>query len=126
MTEPASAVTITPPQEWLSDAKRFSGEWQGAARGSGISVIANRIETVGVGAKPHKHPYAETFVVRSGRVRFSIGGETIVCGPGQIVVVPAGVVHAFENHGPGTLDMIDIHENGVFDTVWVDRSQARM
>lgn len=120
MTEPASAVTITPPQEWLSDATRFSGEWQGASRGSGISVIANRIETVGVGAKPHEHPYAETFVVRSGHVRFSIGGETIVCGPGQIVVVPAGVVHAFVNHGPGTLEMIDIHENGVFDTTWIE------
>lgn len=120
MTEPASAVTITAAQEWLSDADRFSGEWQGASRGSRISVIANRIETVGGGAKPHKHPYAETFVVRAGHVRFSIGDETLVCGPGQIVVVPAGVVHAFANHGPGALEMIDIHESGAFDTTWVE------
>lgn len=115
-----STVTVSTADEWLSDADGFNGEWQGASRGSGICVIANRIETPGAGAKAHRHPYPETFVVRQGLVRFTIGEETLVCGAGQIVVVPAGVTHAFCNHGPGVLEMIDIHENGAFDTVWAE------
>lgn len=117
---PLSSVVVSAADEWLGDPVRFAGEWQGASRGSAISVIANQIERPGAGAKAHKHPYAETFVVRKGNVRFAIGDETIVCGAGQIVVVPAGVVHAFCNAGPGVLEMIDIHENGVFQTTWID------
>ncbi len=114
------SVTVSAADEWLRDADRFSGEWQGAARGSGICVIANSIERPGDGAKAHQHPYPETFVIRKGNVRFTIGEETLVCGAGQIVVVPAGVPHAFCNHGPGPLEMIDIHENGAFDTTWIE------
>ncbi len=113
-------VTVSTADEWLSDADRFSGEWQGAARGSGICVIANHIDAPGAGAKAHQHPYPETFVIRKGNARFTIGDRTLVCGAGQIVVVPAGVPHEFCNHGPGPLEMIDIHESGAFDTTWIE------
>lgn len=115
-----SSATVSAAEEWLGDTVRFSGEWQGASRGSGICIIANAIETPGAGAKAHKHPYPETFVIRKGNARFTIGEETLICGAGEIVVVPAGVPHAFCNHGPGPLEMIDIHENGVFDTTWIE------
>ena len=115
-----SPVVVSAAEEWLSDPARFSGEWQGASRGSAVCIIANRIEAPGGGAKAHSHPYAETFVVREGRVRFTIGEETVMCDAGQIVVVPAGVVHAFSNEGPGPLEMIDIHENGAFRTFWAE------
>lgn len=118
--QPIPQAVVSAADEWLSDPERFSGEWQGASRGSNISVIANRIERPGEGAKLHKHPYAETFVVRSGNASFTVGDATIVCGAGQIVVVPAGVPHAFRNQGPGALEMIDIHESGVFQTAWID------
>jgi quercetin dioxygenase-like cupin family protein len=48
----------------------------------------------------HVHPeQEERFVVHSGRVRFRLGARKIVAGPGDVVVVPAGKVHAFKNVG---------------------------
>jgi len=50
----------------------------------------------------HVHPeQKERFEVRSGRMRFRLGRETIVAGPGDVVVVPAGKAHKFENVGDG-------------------------
>jgi hypothetical protein len=46
------------------------------------------------------HPeQEERFVVHSGRIRFRLGAKKIVAGPGDVVVVPAGKVHAFKNVG---------------------------
>jgi quercetin dioxygenase-like cupin family protein len=48
----------------------------------------------------HVHPeQEERFVVHSGQVRFRLGAKKIVAGPGDVVVVPAGKVHAFKNVG---------------------------
>jgi len=110
---------ITDPESWLSAPEHTSGEWQGRASSSRISVIANHMQ-IGDGAKLHRHPYAETFVVRKGAVVFKLDGQTVPCREGQVVVVPAGVAHAFWNPGPGILEMIDIHENDVFVTEWLD------
>jgi mannose-6-phosphate isomerase-like protein (cupin superfamily) len=116
----ASSIIITEPESWQGPSGRFSGEWEGHANGAALSIISNDIEEVGAGAKLHKHPYAETFVVRRGAVAFVIGDETIEGREGQIIVVPAGVPHAFRNIGPGNLEMIDIHESGAFVTEWMD------
>ena len=48
----------------------------------------------------HVHPeQEERFVVHSGTVKFRLGARKIVAGPGDVVVVPAGKVHAFKNVG---------------------------
>jgi mannose-6-phosphate isomerase-like protein (cupin superfamily) len=114
-----SLMTVIERDAWLSSADRFSGEWQGGANGSGISIIANQIDEIGGGAKLHRHPYAEVFLIRRGRVTFDVGDETTEAGEGQIVVVPGGVPHAFRNPGPEPFEMIDIHEAGKFDTEWL-------
>ena len=111
-------VAVIAPEEWLSSAERFSGEWQGGASGSGLSIIANHIHEVGGGAKRHRHPYTEVFLIRRGDVTFELGDQTLHAGEGEIVVVPAGVAHAFRSVGPEPLEMIDIHESGSFDTEW--------
>jgi len=111
---------ITQPSDWLTDPDRFRGEWQGGARGANICVIANRIERAGGGPRLHKHPYTETFVIRSGRALFTIGGETIEASAGQILVAPANTPHKFENLGPGPLETVDIHESGTFITEWLE------
>jgi mannose-6-phosphate isomerase-like protein (cupin superfamily) len=120
MLQTLSSITITEPEAWQTTPGRFAGEWQGGAGGANICVIANLFEKVGDGISLHKHPYAETFVVRKGRVSLMIGDETVEGREGQIIVVPAGVPHGFKNAGPGPLEMIDIHENGKFITEWLD------
>jgi quercetin dioxygenase-like cupin family protein len=48
----------------------------------------------------HVHPLQEErFEVMEGTMRFRMGRERIVAGPGEVVVVPAGVAHDFANAG---------------------------
>jgi mannose-6-phosphate isomerase-like protein (cupin superfamily) len=48
----------------------------------------------------HIHPkQEERFEVVEGTMRFRLGRERIVAGPGEVVVVPAGVAHDFANAG---------------------------
>jgi quercetin dioxygenase-like cupin family protein len=48
----------------------------------------------------HIHPLQEErFEVVEGTMRFRMGRERIVAGPGDVVVVPAGVKHDFANAG---------------------------
>ena len=111
---------ITQAADWLGDPDRFHGEWQGGSQGANICVIVNEIATVGSGPRLHRHPYAETFVIRRGHGLFIVGDERIEAGAGAILVVPAHTPHRFENLGPGVLATIDIHENGTFITEWLD------
>ena len=48
----------------------------------------------------HVHPLQEErFEVIAGTMRFTMGREKIVAGPGEVVTVPAGVKHDFSNVG---------------------------
>ena len=48
----------------------------------------------------HVHPnQEERFEVTSGQMKFRYGMRTIVAGPGETVVVPAGKVHSFAQYG---------------------------
>jgi mannose-6-phosphate isomerase-like protein (cupin superfamily) len=113
-------TSLTDPAEWLTDPERFHGEWEGGAHGANICVIANHIDGPGGGPRLHRHPYPETFVIRGGHGLFTVGDETVEARTGQILVVPAGTPHKFENLGPGPLDTLDIHLNGKFITEWLE------
>jgi mannose-6-phosphate isomerase-like protein (cupin superfamily) len=63
----------------------------------------------GAGPELHRHPYSETWIVRSGTARFTAAGQDIEAGPGDIVVVEAAVPHRFKNVGTDRLDVICIH-----------------
>ena len=106
--------------DWADMPGRWHGEWQGRAAGADISVIFFASDTIGAGPGLHRHPYPETFIVRQGRALFTLGAETIQAEPGQILVVPAGTPHKFENLGPGMLETTDIHANEVFVTEWLE------
>jgi mannose-6-phosphate isomerase-like protein (cupin superfamily) len=109
--------------EWADAAEakdHWRGEFEGGAYGANICVIFVRTEKIGDGPRLHRHPYPETFIVRNGRVRFTVGDETIDAVAGQIVVCPANVPHKFANLGPDLLEQIDIHEAGTFETIWLE------
>lgn len=111
---------IAKAEDWLTDLAGFHGEWQGAAHGAGICVIANRIDVHGGGPRLHKHPYPEVFVIRRGSALFTVGSDMIEAKEGSIVVAPADTPHKFQNLGPGPLETIDIHQNGSFVTEWLE------
>jgi mannose-6-phosphate isomerase-like protein (cupin superfamily) len=51
----------------------------------------------------HVHPVQEErFEVLSGTMKFKMGRETVIAEAGEVVTVPAGVSHKFENGGDET------------------------
>nr|WP_316657153.1 cupin domain-containing protein [uncultured Gellertiella sp.] len=101
--------------EWAEREDVWQGEFEGRVFGTGASVMFFTTDKVGHGPKLHRHPYDEIFIVRLGRARFTVGERTIEAGEGQIVFGPACVPHAYENLGPGRLEMTDIHVTDRFE-----------
>ena len=65
----------------------------------------------------HTHDGDESFEVRSGRVRFTAGGERRTVGPGTIVFVPAGVEHGFVIEEDAIIDIFSQQDMGLYVTV---------
>ncbi len=80
----------------------------GEPYGSAVSFFLVNNEP-GAGPDLHKHPYSETWIVRSGRARMTADGKDIEAGPGDIMVVSEGTPHKFKNIGSDRLDIICIH-----------------
>lgn len=83
-------------------------KFEGEPYGSGISFFHVNNEP-GKGPDLHKHPYSETWIVRSGQVRFTADGQEIEAGPGDILVVSPETPHKFKNIGTERLEIICIH-----------------
>jgi len=68
-------------------------------------LLEIELELSADGAVPgaHIHPeQEERFEVIEGTMSFRMGLKKIVAGPGEVVTVPAGKVHAFKNAGEDT------------------------
>ncbi len=75
-------------------------------------ILVNNLP--GQGPVLHRHPYTETWIMRSGEARFTVGAEIIPASAGDIVVVGAYTPHKFLNTGSTRLDVICIHASSVF------------
>ena len=85
---------------------RFEGE----PYGSGVSFFLVNNEP-GAGPDLHRHPYSETWIVRSGKGRFTADDAEIEAGPGDIVVVGSDTPHKFKNAGSERLEVVCIHSS---------------
>jgi quercetin dioxygenase-like cupin family protein len=70
------------------------GRFEGREHGSSVSFFIGTFDA-GTGPGLHRHPYDETFIVEAGSATFTIDGETLELGAGQIAVVPANTPHRF-------------------------------
>lgn len=82
--------------------------FEGEPYGSGVSCFLVLNEP-GAGPDLHKHPYSETWIVRSGKARLTADGEDFEAGPGDMAVVGPETPHKFKNIGTERLDIICIH-----------------
>lgn len=68
--------------------------------------------------QPHFHKkHAETFLILSGHVEWTIGGETHVMGPGDAVHIPPNTVHSVKVIGPENMHSIMISEPGGYEEI---------
>ena len=93
--------------------------FEGQSHGAGVSFFLVNNEP-GSGPNLHKHPYSETWIVRSGSARFTADGEEIEAGPGDIVVVGPHTPHKFENVGNERLDTVCIHASPRMIQRWLE------
>lgn len=86
--------------------------------GAGVCLI---FPDVGPGEGPaqHTHTYEEVFVTLEGEATFLVGGEEIVAGPNEVVIVPPNTPHGFKNTGSGRLRQVNIHVSPEFHTEWL-------
>jgi quercetin dioxygenase-like cupin family protein len=61
-------------------------------KGGNIEVGRYRY-AAGTGAKPHKHPEEQLVNVLSGKMRFRVGAEERILGPGDAVLIPPNMEH---------------------------------
>ncbi|MDQ0379693.1 cupin domain-containing protein [Amycolatopsis thermophila] len=99
-------------EDWTENFEDLPG-------GAGISIILESTSRAGVGPRLHKHPYAETFVIKRGSATFTIGTEEIVGEAGQVLVVPAETPHKFAT-GPDGYEAVHIHAAPRFVTDWLE------
>jgi mannose-6-phosphate isomerase-like protein (cupin superfamily) len=82
--------------------------FEGEPHGSGVSFFLVENEP-GAGPDLHRHPYSETWIVRSGKALFTADGSEMEAGPGDILVVGPQTPHKFKNVGSERLDIVCIH-----------------
>ena len=93
--------------------------FEGAAYGAGVSFFQGDLPP-GKGPRLHRHPYAETCIVLSGRVAMSVGGEDVVAAAGDIVVIATATPHRFTAEGSERLEMVCVHASDRFVIEWLD------
>jgi mannose-6-phosphate isomerase-like protein (cupin superfamily) len=115
---PARRKAIVVKRDELLDTG-LTREFEGVRHG-GVEVSLVLTEAgPGEGPALHAHPYDEVHVVQKGKAAFAGGGSRGVLSAGDIIVIPAGVPHRFENCGRGTLRDLGIHLSPRFSTRWL-------
>ncbi|MCJ8521176.1 mannose-6-phosphate isomerase-like protein (cupin superfamily) [Pseudorhizobium tarimense] len=104
--------------EWIHETTPLYGEFEGERCGSDVSIIFTRLDTPGRGPALHQHPYSETFLIRKGVVRFTLGKRRVDAVAGEIVVATPETPHQFVSLSD-EVEMIDIHASGRFITEWL-------
>ncbi len=94
-------------------------KFEGESYGSGVSFFLVN-NAPGTGPDLHKHPYSETWIVRSGTARLTADSVDIDAAPGDIVVVGAETPHKFKNIGTDRLDIICIHDSQRMIQEWLE------
>lgn len=75
--------------------------------GAGATIALHRLMP-GHEPLPHSHPNEQIAYIISGRIKFVIGGEEHILGPGSVLVVPPNVEHWGEVIGDEPVMNLDV------------------
>lgn len=92
--------------------------FEGADYRAGVSFFQGNLPP-GKGPGLHQHPYSETCIVLAGRAAMVVGGEEVVAGAGDIVVIEPATPHRFTAVGDERLDMVCVHASERFVIEWL-------
>ncbi len=87
----------------------------------GVAIVEHTIRPRALAAPIHTHVREDEYsFVLSGRLGAQIGDEVVEAGPGDVVLKPRGVAHAFWNPGDEETRVLEIISPGGFDAYFVD------
>jgi quercetin dioxygenase-like cupin family protein len=84
-----------------------SGRHRKGFSGNAATVALHRLMP-GHEPKPHSHPHEQIAYIISGTIRFFIGGQEHLIGPGGLVLIPSGVEHWGEVVGDEPVINLDV------------------
>lgn len=106
------AKLIRPIHTIISDMKRenaFGGEVsRSAIRGDNFIMVFNWIKPHEDNAPFHDHPFDQTVYIVQGKIKFTVGDEEFILGPGETLQIPAGAPHKGWVMGEETVLNVDI------------------
>ena len=75
--------TVISRADGREDGEEWTENYEELPGGAGISIILESTTEEGVGPRLHRHPYAETFVIRRGSATFTVGRRRSWRTPGR-------------------------------------------
>lgn len=75
--------------------------------GEQVLMVMNWLEP-GMKVNPHKHPFEQIAYIVKGTAAFHIGDAVVTAGPGDVIRIPADVMHYAEPIGSETVLNLDI------------------
>ena len=89
--------------------------------GGRFALIEHRIPPRTLAAPMHTHEHEDEYsYVLSGRMGAQIGDEIVDAGPGELVVKPRGIPHAFWNSGDEETVLLELISPGGFANYFTD------
>ena len=82
----------------------------------GHHALIEMVTPTGLGAPPHVHRREEeTFYVIDGELSFTVDGQAVIVGPGEVLHIPRDVPHAFTVTTPHPARYLTVFSPAFFD-----------
>ena len=107
----AETRTIAPTEGERADFPSLGNRFllTGEQTGGRFALVEHTIPPRGLAAPAHTHEHEDEYsFVLSGRMGALIGEEVVEAGPGELVVKPRGVPHAFWNAGDEEVRLLEL------------------
>jgi mannose-6-phosphate isomerase-like protein (cupin superfamily) len=89
--------------------------------GGRFALIEHTVSPRSLGAPTHVHANEDEYsYVLSGELGVQLGEEVLAAGPGETVVKPRGVPHAFWNPGDEAARLLELISPGAFEQYFVE------
>lgn len=86
-----------------------------------FALVEHPLGPRGLGAPMHTHTYEDEYsFILEGRVGVQIGDETLVAGPGTLVLKPRGIPHAFWNAGDEPARLLEVISPAGFERYFAE------
>jgi mannose-6-phosphate isomerase-like protein (cupin superfamily) len=113
----ATTFTIGTSEGERADFPRLGNRYllRSADTGGSFALVEHTIPPRALAAPVHTHEHEDEYsFVLSGRMGAQIGDEVVEAGPGELVVKPRGMPHAFWNAGDVETRILEIIAPGGF------------